>query len=209
MVVPAQNLHALPAHVDSIAGSLCEPLACVCQCLLDPPIVNAGDRVLVVGPGAMGLLSAQVARAQGATVTCAGLAADASRLAVAEALDCRSALAAEVHDEDFDVVVECSGSAGGLATALRAVRRAGSLVQVGIFGREVPVPFDQILYKELTVTSGFASTAASWRRAMELLNARKVELAPLISDVVPLQEWQRALGLVGSGSALKVVIDPT
>ena len=50
---------------DERARRYAEPLACVCQCLADPPVVSAGDRVLVTGPGPVGLLAAQVARAHG------------------------------------------------------------------------------------------------------------------------------------------------
>ena len=55
----------MPVGLDAPAASMAEPLACVCQSLLDPPVVGAGDRVLVLGPGAIGLLAAQVARACG------------------------------------------------------------------------------------------------------------------------------------------------
>ena len=73
LVLPAINLHRLPDSLEGIEGVLSEPLACVAQCLLDPPVVNPGDRVLVTGPGAMGQIAAQVARAQGGSVTVAGL----------------------------------------------------------------------------------------------------------------------------------------
>src|SRR5690606_29242795 len=132
--------------------------ACIAQCLLDPPVVQPGDRVLVTGPGAMGQLAAQVARACGGVVTLAGLASDEARLAVAAGLGIGiGTTIQQPAEEAFDVVIECSGSAPGAANALRAARRGGRYVQVGIFGRDVTVPFDAVLYKELTVTSGFAS----------------------------------------------------
>ena len=72
VVVPARNLHRAPAALSSHAAALTEPLACVCQSLLDPPVVSAGDSVLVIGPGAVGLIAAQVARALGAEVEVLG-----------------------------------------------------------------------------------------------------------------------------------------
>ena len=51
LIVPARNLHRIPDWLDEHAAVLAEPLACVCHCLLDPPVVSAGDRVLVTGPG--------------------------------------------------------------------------------------------------------------------------------------------------------------
>src|SRR5690606_6388398 len=138
---------------------------CVTHCLLDPPVVSAGDRVLVTGPGTIGQLAAQVARAAGGQVTLAGLPKDTERLAIAAGLGI--ATTSELPEANaFDVVIECSGSAPGAEAALRAARRAGRYVQIGIFGKDVTLPMDQVLYKELVFSSGFASTPMSWRRAI-------------------------------------------
>lgn len=210
MVLPARNLHPLPDHVGRHAGSLAEPLACVANCLFDPPVVNAGDDVLVLGPGTMGVLTAQAARAAGGVVTLAGLPQDARRLEVAEGLGIRTLSIGvdPIHDESYDVVCECSGAQRAASTALEAVRRGGHHVHVGIFGGPVTVDLDTILYKEIVYTSGFASTPQSWVRAMSLLDARAVELDPLVSDVVPLADWQRAFDATRAGEGMKFVIDP-
>lgn len=207
MLLPALNLHRMPETPGELDGVLSEPLACVAQCLLDPPVVQPGDRVLVTGPGAMGQLSAQVARACGGVVTLAGLPADAERLAVAAGLGIRTTTEAAEEDA-YDVVIECSGAAPAAANALRAARRGARYVQVGIFGREVVLPFDLVLYKELTVTSGFASTPASWRAAMRLIEAGDVVLTPLITGRVPLEGFFEALRAAERGEGLKTVIVP-
>lgn len=207
LLLPVTNLHRLPATLGELDGVLSEPLACVTQCLLDPPIVQPGDQVLVSGPGAMGQLAAQVARASGGIVTLAGLPTDAARLAVAAELGIGTTTEAPPEDA-FDVVVECSGSAPGAASALRAARRGGRYVQVGIFGRDVTVPFDLVLYKELTVTSGFASTSTSWRAAMRLIETGDVVLTPLITKQVRLPEFFEALAAAARGEGLKTVVVP-
>lgn len=207
MLVPVGNLHRMPATPGELDGVLSEPLACVAHCLLDPPVVQPGDRVLVTGPGAMGQLSAQVAKASGGLVTLAGLPADSSRLAVAEGLGIRTTT--EPPEEDFyDIVIECSGSAPGAAAALRAARRGARYVQVGIFGRDVTLPIDLVLYKELTVTSGFASTPTSWRAAMRLIESGDVVLTPLITKRVPLTGFFDALDAATRGEGLKTVVVP-
>ncbi|MCU1475336.1 MAG: Zn-dependent alcohol dehydrogenase [Subtercola sp.] len=207
VLVPVQNLHRLPAVLGEIEGVLSEPLACVAQCLLDPAIVNPGDRVLVTGPGAMGQLSAQVAKAEGGSVVLAGLPRDAERLAVAARLGIRTTTDIPAVDA-FDVVIECSGSAAGAAVALRSARRGGRYVQVGIFGRDILVPLDLVLYKELAVSSGFASTPRSWRRAMALIEDGLVDLAPLVTRQVPISEWRTAFDSAAAGEGIKTVIIP-
>src|SRR6478672_2640479 len=83
VAVPVRNLHRVPEWLDDASASLSEPLACICNALLDPPVIASGDRVLVIGPGPIGLLAAQVARACGGQVTVRGTARDAARLALA------------------------------------------------------------------------------------------------------------------------------
>jgi L-iditol 2-dehydrogenase len=154
----------------------------------------------------MGLLSVQVALAAGARVTCAGLPADTARLAIARRFGAE--VTTEVAEEAYDVVIECSGSAGGIASAFQAVRRGGRYVQVGIHGKVVAVPFDTVLYKEVEVSSGFASTPRSWRRALTLVEDRRVELSGLVTHHLPLDDWKTAFDLVGSPDAVKVVLLP-
>src|SRR5437899_4065264 len=86
VVVPSRNLHRVPEWLDEHAATLVEPLACVCHCLCDPAAVFPGDEVLVTGPGPVGLLSAQVARALGGRVLVSGLRRDGVRRAVADGL---------------------------------------------------------------------------------------------------------------------------
>ncbi len=207
LVVPARNLHRIPDWLPAHAAVLAEPLACVCQCLLDPAVITRGDRVLVTGPGPVGLLAAQTARALGGDVLVLGLPADAARLAMADQLGLATAQEPPAG-RDFEVVIECSGSAGGATTCLEAAARAGRYVQVGVFGRPVTVPLDAVFARELVLTSGFASTPRSWRRALALIESRAVELEPLVSEVVPLREWRRAFDDLRAGTRVKVVFDP-
>jgi L-iditol 2-dehydrogenase len=72
----------------------------------------------------------------------------------------------------------------------------------------VTVPLDRVFQKELVVTSGFASTPRSWRRAMSLIESRSVELEPLVSEVVALSEWERVFNDLRQGRGIKVVFDP-
>lgn len=209
LTVPVRNLHALPESVGRHAGALVEPLACVCQCLSDPEIVEDGDRVLVIGPGTMGILTAQAARAAGGEVVVVGLEQDHLRLAVAESLGMTALVLEDLPlEEPFDVVCECSGAEAAVTLGLDLVGKQGRYVQVGIFGRPVTVPLDQVLYKDVTVTSGNASTPTSWRRAVSMLEEGAVDLDPLVTDVVPLAEWERAFAATRRGHGVKVVLDP-
>jgi L-iditol 2-dehydrogenase len=203
LVLPARNLHRVPDALPDAAAALSEPLACVCNSLLDPNAVQPGDDVLVVGPGAIGLIAAQVARACGGRVTVRGAPRDEARLALAGQLGF-----ATTGGDAFDVVVECSGAEAGIADALRSARRRGRIVQMGLRGGDVTIPYDLVCFHELTVTAGFASNPASWRRAMKLLETGAVQLAPLVTEVLPLTEWRRAFDASRAGDGVKFVLDP-
>ncbi len=208
LTLPSRNLHRLPERVGRYAGALAEPLACVANCLFDPPIIDAGDRVMVIGPGTMGVLTAQAARAAGGHVTLVGLAHDRARLAIAESLGIHTLVVGEQDPATPDVVCDCSGSEAGAQMGLGAIRKGGKYIQVGIFGRNVSVPLDNVLYRELPYTSGFASTPKSWRRAILLLEQGLVALDPLVTRVVPLAEWEGAFEATRAGAGMKYVLDP-
>ena len=206
--VPVTNLHRLPDWLDAPTATLCEPLACVCHSLLEAePAVRAGDDVLVVGPGPVGLLAAQVARASGGSVHVRGTPRDTARLAAASALDLDTSTTEEPIPE-ADVVIECSGHEAGMASGLAAGRRGSRYVQIGLAGKPVSLPFDLVCFHELTVTSGFASTPRSWAKALELVTERRVELEPLLTEVVPLVDWERAFAATRAAEGIKFVLDP-
>lgn len=207
VVVPARNARALPAHVSLHAGALCEPLACVCRSLYQPtPAVRAGDQVLVIGPGAIGLLAAQVARVAGGDPTVLGTPADAERLGVAATLGLRTTADPSEAPTDVDVVLECSGSAGGMAMGITRVRPGGRYVQIGQRGDPVPIDLALVSFRELVVTGGFASTPDSWDRALRLLEAGLVDLEPLVSRRYPLREWQAAFEAVRTSAGVKQLL---
>lgn len=207
IVVPTRNLHAVPDWLTDAAAALTEPLACVCQCLLDPTLISPGDRVLVTGPGPIGLLAGQVASALGGSVVVTGLATDEKRLDVARGMGLDVALAGD-DVGSVDVAIESSGSPGGLAACLGALRPGGTHAQLGIFGRAFEIRIDPLLLKEVAFYATFASTPRAWLRALALIESRRVDLEGLVSAVVPLREWERAFQDLRSGSAIKVVFNP-
>ena len=205
--VPLENLHRIPDWLDGMAAVLMEPLACCCQSLPEG-VVGDGDEVLVVGPGPVGLLAAQVATAAGGRVHVRGVPRDAARLSLAASLGLATSTTEGEPPGEFDVVVECSGHASGMTFALESARRGARYVQIGLAGKPVSLPFDFVCFKELTVTSGNASTSVSWRRALALVDSRAVALEPLVSSAVPLERWEEAFAETRAGSGVKHVLVP-
>ncbi len=213
VLVPAINLHEVPDWLGDAAATLSEPLACTCHCLMGPAAVQAGDVVLVIGPGAMGLLAAQVARACGGTVTVRGTKDDQVRLDLALRLGFEVAVVgAEEADggalQNVDVVIECSGSEAGVRYGFEVLRRGGTFVLVGLRGADISMRLDLVCFHEFTIRSGFASTPQSWNTAMRLIWHKDVELAPLVSEVLGLRQWEQAFNASRAGRGVKYVLDP-
>lgn len=217
LIVPVKNLHQIPESVDRIAAALCEPLACVCQSLFssDKAIVP-GEKVLITGPGAVGLLAAQVARACGGQVVIVGTSADEVRLGVAESLGFATQTVPialdslpESWNSGADVVIECSGSGPAMRTAFELVRKRGRIIQIGQTGDDVSIPFAQVSFKELSISGGFASTPQSWSRAMEMLEAKLVDLSPLVGNTYTLDQWEDAFDATRNGRGVKAMFTPT
>lgn len=219
VLVPTTNLHALPEIIGFPEAALVEPLACVVRGLLELNRITAGDRVAIAGPGAIGLLALQVAKAAGARVVMLGTAADEGRLKLAAQLGADGVLPVEeiatltpkvvaLLGGPPEVVIECSGAAPAAALLLQLVKKSGRLIQVGLYGQPVRLELDQVCYKELTVTGSFATTPSSWYRALSLAASGAVSLKALVGATFALHDWQRAFEAVLSRTPGKVLLIP-
>ena len=218
VLVPAHNIHLLPANVDLIAGALSEPLTC-CVHALERTHVEPGETVIVSGPGAIGLLMAQVVKAAGAKVVVLGTAADTARLVMAQTLGADLALNVEegttpqiVADltggVGADVVFECAGVGASAQSCLKLVRRRGRYGQVGLFGKPITWDLDLVCYKELEVHGSFAHLPSAWRKALKLMASGQVQTRPLVSAILPITEWQAAFDAFERRDGLKIVLTP-
>jgi L-iditol 2-dehydrogenase len=219
VVVPARGLHRLPEGVDFVAGALTEPLACVAHAVLEVAPPAEGETVLITGPGAIGLLALQVAQARGARVWVAGAAGDEARLELAQSWGVAGVLNAEDPDalaglresvgaEGVDLSYECSGAPGALDLCLHATRTGGTVGAVGLYGHPVEVDFDQIARRELVVRGSFSSTPESWEAALDLLAAGAIHVEEMVSELLPLEEWEQAFRRYRERTDLKIMLGP-
>jgi L-iditol 2-dehydrogenase len=202
---PAHRLHPLPDTLSDDDGALLEPLG-VALHALDLGHVRMAATVAVVGCGPIGLLLVQLARRHGATRVLATEPLP-HRLAVAETFG------AEAVDETAaavaDVVFEVSGSDAAVATALRLARPGARVVLVGIpDGDRTTFSAAPARRKGLTLVLA-RRMGEVYPRAISLAARGLVDLAPLVSDVFPLDAAATALSTAAARSGLKVVIRPS
>ncbi|MFM2719581.1 zinc-binding dehydrogenase [Microbacterium mcarthurae (nom. nud.)] len=156
LVVDRGMIRVLPEGVTARRAALAEPLAVALHALgVAGPV--AGARVLVTGSGPIGLMAVAAAVAAGAEVTATdvlpGPLARARVLGASHTVDVRTE---ELDAGAFDVVLECSGAPQSISAALRAVRAAGVVVQVGMLpDAERPVNLAPFIAKEVRYLGSF------------------------------------------------------
>jgi threonine dehydrogenase-like Zn-dependent dehydrogenase len=197
VAVPVDNLHRVPDTVPDQAAVFVEPLAAAFE-ILDQVRDVAGCRAVVLGDGKLGLLIAQVLNAAGARVVLAGR--HDAKIARARALG----IASGPPGTGADVVVDATGSPGGLASALALVRPRGTIVLKTTVATEHHLDLAPAVVNEITLVG---SRCGRFPPALDALARGRVSVAPLVDAVYPLAEGVAALERASRPGTLKVLIE--
>jgi L-iditol 2-dehydrogenase len=210
VVIPAHRaipVHGLAPHHAAFA----EPLACTLHGIdLGAPV--AGERVIVVGGGVIGLLAVQLAQVAGAEVMLVTRHPAKRDLALSVGATHSAATADDAHaiwPGGADLVLECAGVAETVEMAPRLTRSGGRVVVLGVMpkGEQVRIePFD-LLFREIQLLHSFINPFTQ-SRAAELLTGGKIDVAPLISRIIPLSEAPAAIASPAAPGEVKVLVVP-
>ncbi len=211
----------LPDGVTFKMGALTEPLVVAVHAVFSKARILPHHKVLVSGPGTIGLLVTQLCRLRGADVMVAGLSRDAGRLARAlkagatvtvdvEQQELSQAVAEWTGGKGVDVTFECAGAAASADSCLAALKKAGSHVQVGTFGHgsRPAIPMNHVIFKELSLAGVFGYSIDDWRVALRLLSTGKVDTDIIVSHLFQLTEWQQAFCSAEGTEGVKVLVRP-
>lgn len=205
--IPARAAHRLPQGLDYDHGAFTDSVGIALWAFERAGDGCAGERVVILGPGAFGLLSVQLARLSGAEqVIAIGAEGDAPRLAFARELGADLTInAAEVGDpvqavrdltagRGADLVVEFAGTAEAGRQAVEMARRGGRVVLCGATspGRRLEVDLSTIVRGHLSLFGSMANPRGISRRANILMQSGLVDIRPLITHHLPLSEFAQA-----------------
>jgi L-iditol 2-dehydrogenase len=196
--------HEVPAGLDHDHAAMAEPVSVgIWACRRAG--VQAGDRVLVTGAGPIGLLTAQVARAFGATrVTVTDM--NPFRVATAERLGLHAQLASAPLEGEYNVQIECSGAGAALSTGMKSLARAGRVVLVGMGADEVSINVPLVQGHELTLTGTFRY-ANTYPLALDLIASGAVDVTPVITHHFDLDHTTDAMTLAArEPNSLKAIV---
>ncbi|HUG85097.1 MAG TPA: alcohol dehydrogenase catalytic domain-containing protein, partial [Euzebya sp.] len=147
LLVPVTALHALPDSVDVVAGALVEPGGNALR-VVQAADLSPGDRLLIWGPGSIGLLAAAFAVAHGADVHLVGT--DGPSLSFARSLGYPATRAQDLPGGRFDAVVDATYGAEVPRSALNLVAPGGRLVLIGLSGQPSTIDTRALVLGDIT-----------------------------------------------------------
>jgi len=215
--IAERGLFLVPEGLSDEVAALTEPLGCVLKGLEDTPVA-AGDSVLVIGDGPMGLLMAAAARMRGAwPVIVAGMTSH--RLAVAEGKfadvvidvsrsELRSSVDRHTQDRGADVVFVVVPSGEALASGIQGVRAGGAVnAFAGVPpGTTVELDLRKLHYEQYHLTGSFGVGPAHMAKALRFLESGRIDVSPIITARFSFEEASDAVAYAAKRTGLKAVV---
>lgn len=217
IAVPAANVHEVPDVISDRAAPLLQVLAVCIHGQRSAPLEGGGS-VLILGLGVSGLLHLQIARSRGADKLI-GVTRSASKRALAEQLgadltldpadpDLKAKVVELTDGRGPDIVIDCAGKVETLASAIDLVRPGGHVVLFGtITAGQGALPFYSLYLKELTITNPRSAKPDDFPAAIELVASGRVVLESLITNILPLEGLEEAIGMTKNSATLKVILE--
>lgn len=218
--VPERCLHQIPDSLAFSRAALTEPCCVAYNSVTVNSHIRPGDTVVVLGPGPIGLLAAEMARLNGAgTLIVAGMTQDAPRLRAAEALGVTHAIDIQTTDlVEFvrglgdglgaDLVIDAAGASAALKAALEITRPGGQITKVGWGPQPLGFSLDPLVQKAIKLQGSFSHTFRHWEKVVAMLAANQINLDPIISCVATLADWKDCFDGMYDGRYVKAVLQP-
>ena len=199
--LPSDNLHIVPDRVDDDSAIFVEPLAAAFQVIKQIKL-DGRKWVTVLGDGRLGLLVAQVLRNAGCPVRMIGKHPE--KLALCEKWQIRSRSLNDIQPRhDQDVVVDCTGSAGGFELAMQMVRPRGTIVLKSTVAAGKAMNLAPLVIDEINV---IGSRCGPFREALRALADKSIDVLSLLNRRMKLSQGVAAMELAGRPGVMKVIL---
>jgi L-iditol 2-dehydrogenase len=216
--VPARILYKLPENLPFERAALTEAVS-IAMHAVDRHLPATDDAAIVVGAGMIGLLTIQVLKARGVrTILAADL--DARKLELAQRMGATQVVDATAVDvpatvteltggRGADVAFEVVGHGDTVATAIRSVRKGGTVVLIGNLSPTVELPLQSVVTREIAVL-GSCGSNGEIPECIDWLARGVIDVDPIISVKAPLDAGPELFARLYNGdrSLMKVIIQP-
>ncbi|MBC7331473.1 MAG: L-threonine 3-dehydrogenase [Synergistetes bacterium] len=217
-VAPEKILWQNPKVIPLKYCAVQEPLGVALEGVLAEDV--SGKTVLITGCGPIGLFSIAVAKASGASKI---FAADIKeyRLSLAKRVGADEVINSKETDlvktildytngDGVDILIECSGSGKALRQGLEALTKGGRVSLVGLFGENINLEANSLLVFKAARVYGISGRKifSTWWKVRELLEKGKLNLEPIITHELPLEDFEKAMELIERGECGKILLKP-
>jgi len=212
--VPSRCLHRIPSHLSFESACLTEPCCVAYNAVVENAHIKPGDRVIILGPGTIGMLCAAIAKLCGGDVCVVGLPADKSRLSIAAKYGCEiitgdaSAWAMEGDGLGADCIIDAAGTSATLRIALELVRPNGQISKVGWGPQPLNFSLDALVQKNIRLQGSFSHNWPIWERVISLIAGEQLNVQHIVGGIWPITEWQEAFEKMHRGEIVKSVLKP-
>ena len=201
LTLPERNLHVLPDWLPSERAVFAEPLAAACEILEQAPIPSCAP-VAVLGDGKLGLLAALLLHAHGYGVRLFGRHEKKLRIAARAGIE--TVLGGAPPEAEFAWVVEATGKAEGLRSAVRMTKPRGTVVLKSTLHGEVGLDTAAVVVQEITL---LGSRCGRFEDALPLLERGLIPVEEMITARFPLEQAADAFAAAAAPGALKVLLE--
>lgn len=214
-----ESVHILPDTLSYEGAAMTEPLACGVHAMYQKSHLELKDKIIIMGPGPIGLFLLQIAKDIGSFVIMTGIRKDAKRLALAKELgadivvDTQKEDLAKVVNEatdgyGVDKVYDASGAVSAINASLPLMRKRGRFVQVGLFAKKmVELDTESIIQREIQYVGSRSQNPYDWPIAIHLLDKGAINIDKMITKKFVLDDWRTAFEKVMEGNEIKVMLE--
>ncbi len=176
--LPVKNLLEVPNNVPDEQAVFVEPLAAALE-ILEQIHIQPIQKVLVLGDGKLGIITALALNASGLDITLVGKHKE--KLDIAKAQGVKTCLLSDLNvKKEWDVVVEATGSITGFETSIALVKPRGTLVLKSTIVASKEFNFSSLVVDEVTIVG---SRCGRFKPALRMLEQGRIDLRPLISEI--------------------------
>lgn len=214
----AKDIFILPDEIPLIEGAIiADAITTPFHAVKNRAQVKAGDYVVVVGCGGVGLNMVQVANAVGGSVIAIDLAN--SKLEMAKKLGAVATInpnevpdvakaVRKITGGGADIATECIGNPKTMEMAFKTLRNGGRFVVVGYTEKSMELNVSRVMYREMEIVGSLGCRPVDYPKVIELARTGKIQVVPMVSKKFSLDEINEGLDYLRSGEGFRSVIVP-
>lgn len=220
LAIHKRAIWEIPRGLEYEEVAVMDPICNAYKAIAQRSSLLPGENVVIFGTGPLGLFSVQIAKIMGAlNIVVVGLEEDVKvRFGVASQLGATAVVNGSTEDvvkrcqeicggrDSIGLVVDCAGANICLKQAIEMVRCNGEIVRVGMGFKPVGFSINDISMKAVSIIGHMAYDATSWRNALQLLAAGRIQVKPMITHRLGLSRWEEGFEAMANKEAIKVIL---